>query len=141
MSLPDHYPSRNYLTQLQHDRLVTLRKLASEGAHKVDAMEALGISKRALNSFLVAMLGSYVWPPKIDDALFSLPVRDGYEMRTIRHKRSTSAVINRISEADIARRVAEDQARRDAPRIAALLAERERYNLPRVGRLIDEMAA
>lgn len=133
----------SYITPKQRERLTLLRQLAGEGYTRSQAIAASGCNESGFRALLARYCGSSVWPARIPDAVFSLPVADGRSsmFRAPRASPRTLPEPLGMDDSLLAARIAADQAAIHGPRIAALFEEQQRYNLPRMGKLVDWMAA
>lgn len=134
---------RKFITPKQRERLLILRQMADDGATRKQVLEAMGFSANRLATILVQYTGNGIWPVKFPDELFALPVKEkndgigrGGHVHTIIRKSPTLPSMD-----DLAERIQRDQAALHGPRLQHLIDEQRRYNLPRMGKLPEQMVA
>ena len=128
---------RTYLTPMLFERLTLIQSISGHARTLEDAAAHMGITDAAMRSTLARLFTDATWPPVIDPRLFELPIKtpDVPTNGGVRKKQSSKEY------AEIARRVAADQARLKAERDKWLEIEREKYGLKKRGKSIDDMAA
>lgn len=115
-----------------------------EGRERI--CELLDMQPRALDSMLSRYLGTCSWPPEIPDSVFTArPARSPFTHDRYKSTARRDAGIYRqyklMDDAELSARIEADQAKLHGQREHWLQVEREKYDLPRQGRLIDGMAA
>lgn len=132
-----------WITQQTLDKALRVKDLIAQGLSRKEVAQALGVTDSQMSRVRRQVApGQSQWPWVITDEFLSLPVkelqRDNARCRGAEQRRVEKRA---ISNEDILARIDADQARQRADREKWLDIEREKYSLPRRGRLIDGMPA
>jgi hypothetical protein len=125
-----------YLTPMLRQRLTQIAFAMDQGMNRDEAAGAMHVSPSQLASTMFRLFGASTWPPVIDPKLWALPIEDPAPPTT-----GGRRIEKRMSDEELAERIARDQAAKRAERDRWLEIEREKYGLPQRRRSIDDMPA
>lgn len=128
-----------WISHQSHATIIVLRQLYADGVTSMrDVVRATGRSEGQIRALLKRTTGQTRWPAEIDEVFLTLPTRVGRGAPAIARQQQ---VRETRDHREFAERIERDQARIREMQMRHLIAEQEKYGLPKRGRWIGEMPA